>query len=298
MYTTPDQSRYRYRLDGYDDDWVDAETVRRASYTGLHPGSYTFRLESANGTSDWGQPAEWSFVIPPLLWQALWFRLLVATAVIGLMAMAYRYRVRKLIEVERLRMRIASDLHDDIGANLSSIALLSRMLEGRASLGDREQRQLSRIGEAARETMSGLRDVIWLVDPRHDNLAALLHRMRTTATGLLDGTQWELDAPDPLPDLPLGTSLIRNTFLVHKEALNNAVRHGRPQHVHIAVTIDNHRLQLLIEDNGIGFLTTNPGHGNGLANMRRRAEEVGGHVHVMSAPGKGTRVRFVASLRS
>ncbi len=295
-FAAPNQSHYRYRLDGYDDDWVDVGPATRASYTGLHPGRYTFRVQAVNGTSDWSRAASWPFVLAPFVWQTWWFRLLAAASVLGLLAAAYRFRVGRLLEMERLRVRIASDLHDDIGANLSSIALLSQMLEGRPSLGERERRQLSRIGLAAQETMSGLRDVIWLVDPAHDNLAALLRKMRTAAASLLEDVEWSFRAPDAIPARRLSMGLVRNAYLVFKEALHNAVRHGHAGHIGITVTLDGSDLVLRIEDDGSGFDPDSAHRGNGLGNMQRRAREVGGRLEVESRPGQGTRIVFTAGM--
>lgn len=296
-FVAPEQNRYRYRLDGYDDAWVDAGTRRRASYTNLPPGHYTFRVQGANQTSGWsGTGAAFAFTVPPLLWQTWWLRALAAATLVALLVVAYRARVARLLEMERLRLRIASDLHDDVGSNLSSIALLSEMLQGHDRLDDLEQRQLQRINVAAEETIGALRDIIWLVDPRHDGLGDLVTRMRGVAGDLMNGTTWAFDVAAPVQPRPLGMTFMRNVLLIHKEALHNVARHARARRVTIRVSDEHGLFVLRIQDDGMGFDERAIRAGQGLASMRRRAQQVGGRLEIESAPRRGTRITFSARM--
>jgi len=288
-YAAPEQNRYRYRLDGYDDSWIASGTRNRAAYTNLRPGRYTFRVQGAGGIGAWGEPgASVSFRIAPLLWETWWFRLAVIGLILGTLVLAYRFRVRHLLAMQGLRLRIASDLHDDVGSSLSSIALLSDMLGGRTHLGGLERRQLSRIHDAAEETVGALRDIIWLVDPKHDDLVALVRRMRAVAGDLLSGTEYTFKAPDPLQSCPLGMNLMRNVFLISKEGLHNAAKHAGGSRVTIEVGTEGGILRLRIEDEGPGFVSADDHPGRGLRSMRRRAEETGGKLEIESSPGRGT----------
>ncbi|HEU4628610.1 MAG TPA: two-component regulator propeller domain-containing protein [Gemmatimonadaceae bacterium] len=296
-FVAPGQNRYRYRLDGYDDGWVDAGTRRHASYTNLPPGHYTFRVQGANQASGWSEAAAaFTFTVPPLLWQTWWLRALAAAVLVALLAAAYRTRVARLLELERLRLRIASDLHDDVGSNLSSIALLSEMLQGHDRLDDLEQRQLQRINVAAEETIGALRDIIWLVDPKHDGLADLVVRMRTVAGDLMNGTAWAFEVAAPVSPRPLGMAFMRSVLLIYKEALHNVARHARARHVTIAIADECGRFVLRIEDDGVGFDERAVRAGQGLASMRRRAAQIHGRLDLASVPRRGTRVTLSAPM--
>lgn len=291
-FATPEQNRYRYRLDGFDHAWVRAHD-RRASYAGLPPGRYTFRVQSATGAGEWSETAATrALVVPALFWQTWWFRGLLLCTLAGLLTSAYRYRVARLLEVERLRVRIASDLHDDVGSNLSSIALLSEMLRDRAGENRLDRRQLERISRAAAETIGALREIIWLVDPKHDNAADLVRRMRGTAAAMLNGTASEFQVSEPLPTRRLEPLLLRQIFLIYKEALHNVVKHAEARRVRTRVAFVDGEVRLSVEDDGRGFAEEDVRPGQGLQSMRHRAGEVGGTVEVQSGPGEGTRITF------
>lgn len=291
-FAAPEQNRYRYRLEGYDEAWIATGTRSRASYTNLPPGRYTFQVQGRTGMGTWGTPAVYAFAISPRVWQTLWFRLLALTAVAGLLALAYRIRIRHLLEMQRLRLRIASDLHDDIGSNISSIALLSEMLRGDTRLEGLEGRQLERIHAAAEETIEVLRDVIWQIHPEHDTLADLVRRMRKVASELLDGTPHTFQAQEPLEPRELSMQFMRNVYLLYKEALHNIVKHSRARRVTIEISTDHRRFLLRIRDDGAGFHVSGDGRGHGLESMRRRAKEAGGEIEIRSEPGEGTEIRF------
>ncbi len=296
-FVTPEQNRYRYRLDGYDENWVESGTQRRASYTNLRPGDYTFRVQGASATSEWSEPgAAYALALSPALWQTWWLRLTAVAACALLLAAAYRYRVNRLLEMQRMRLRIASDLHDDVGSNLSSIALLSEMLQGQSRLDELEQRQLHRINRAAEETIGALRDIIWLVDPQHNELGDLLHRMRNVAADQLNGTNHSFSAGVPMHKRPLGMAFMRNALLIYKEALHNVARHARASHVSIEVGDGEGLFRLRIQDDGIGFDESRIRPGRGLESIRRRAQHMGGTLQITSAPGSGTCVTFSARI--
>jgi signal transduction histidine kinase len=217
-------------------------------------------------------------------------------AVAGLLAAAYRYRVRRLLEMERLRLRLASDLHDDVGSNISSIALISDMLRARVRHNDVSERHLQRIHAAAEDTVRALRDIIWLVDPKHDTLADLVRKMRRVRHTLLNGTACTFEVPAPVTPHPLDMDTMRNVFLLYKEALNNIAKHAGAQHVSITVDEQDGRLTLQIQDDGHGFEEAAVKRGHGLANMRRRAQAIGGQIAIESKPGIGTRITFTAKM--
>jgi signal transduction histidine kinase len=295
-FLAPEQNRYRYRLDGYDDAWVAGGTEHRAQYTNLAPGDYTFRVQGASATGPYGAAEAFSFSLAPFVWQTWWFRLLALGALVMLLMTVHRYRVARLLEMERLRLRIASDLHDDVGSNLSSIALLSEMLKGDARLDELEQRQLQRINRAAEETIGALRDIIWLVAPRHDDLAELVRRMRGVADDMLNGTVSCHFQAERIDTRPLSMAFMRNALLIFKEALHNVVKHARAREVVIRISNDAGIFVLEIADDGSGFDEAAIQPGNGLASMRRRARSTGGELTIDRSASGGTRILFVAKM--
>lgn len=289
-FIAPDQNRYRYRLDGYDNHWVSGGTTAQATYTGLRPGRFAFHVQSTSGAdSTYGPEAMVSVQIVPRYWQTLWFRALVIASVLGALFTLYRYRVRQLLALQQMRLRIASDLHDDIGSNLSSIALLSSMLEDHDELADRERQQLRRINRTAAETVDALRDIVWLVNPTHGDVNDLAVRMRRIASDLLPGVAFTLQV-DTKGEAKLGMSAMRHTLLVYKEALHNIRRHAAASEVLVALSAARDNCRLSIRDNGRGFVDGAPGEGNGLASMHRRATQLGGSLRVNSAADRGTHI--------
>jgi signal transduction histidine kinase len=295
-FVMPEQNRYRYRLDGYDDGWVDGGKRASTAYTNLPPGTYTFQVQSASGLGAWGPSQTAVFTLRPLFWQTWWFRLLLAALVVALLAAAYQYRVRHLLAMQRLRLRLASDLHDDVGSNLSSIALISEMLQTGDHHDDRERRQLQRLHGAAEDTVRALRDIIWLVDPEHDTLADLVGKMRSVPRTILNGTPCTFEVRAPIPPLPLDVQRMRNLFLIYKEVLHNIARHAEACHVTVKVAEQDGYFTIYVRDDGKGFDERTVLHGYGLANMRRRAKDLGGHIEVDSTPGSGTVVTFTAKI--
>lgn len=293
-YTDVARNQYAYMLEGVDKDWVFAGTRRVVNYSNLIPGVYTFRLRGANSAGIWNEEgATLQIVIKPAFWQTWWFRFLIVPGLlVAMLAAAYRYRVGKLLEMERMRLRIAGDLHDDIGSNVSSIALMSEMLYDGAAFDDAERRRLLRINQTAGETIGALREIIWFVDPDHDKLGDVIRKMRAVAGDLLAGIPYTFQAPDQLPSRPLSMEFRRNVYLMYKEMLHNVVKHAQAGHVAIEIEHERGVFVLRVEDDGVGFDEDGVAQGHGLKSIRRRAERAGGTVEIVSPTGRGTRIIF------
>jgi signal transduction histidine kinase len=210
-------------------------------------------------------------------------------AVIALVWLAYSLRIGRLRELERLRLRIARDLHDDVGANLASVALIAEAMEKQPAFGN--PADLKRI---ALDTIDSLRDIVWFIDPARDRLGDLISRMRDTAPLLLAGMKFDFDAIMPNPDLNLPPAFRRNVFPIFKETLHNTASHARARHVSIQLDCRGGMLRLKVQDDGVGFDEQNIIPGNGLRNLRRRAAEMNGEVRIQTVSGRGTRVEFEA----
>lgn len=303
-YTSPAKNRYAYMLEGLDGEWIDAGTRRYVSYTNLDPRTYILRVRGSNNDGVWNTTGtSLTITIVPPYWRTWWFRILAAVTIGAVLFFMYRYRVNKLLEIERIRTSIASDLHDDIGSTLTEIALYSDVglrslrqhAEG-APLTDEERTKLStllgEIGTTSRSLIDAMNDIVWSIDPRNDTFEFLLLRIRMHATKMLEakGINYEIDIPASLASLrfPLGSR--RRLFLIYKEAINNVLRHAHATRVGLTLRREGRMLVMSIADDGNGFDPGGGSRGNGLTNMQTRARSIGGELTITSAPGVGTTV--------
>jgi len=290
-----DEVRYRYRMTGIDQDWV-ASRQDFVQYTALPPGSYTFSVQAGDEWSRWGEPASVRFVIAPPIWRTWWFTLLAAVVLLGGAALLVRSHIRRLLAVERLRTRIAADLHDDIGAGLTEISILGELTG--AKLGDdgREgvESELDRIGETARRLVASMSDIVWLVRPANDSLDDLIARLADQYRPLMQATDAHLEVSGNrrLRRLRMGMEERQHVLLICTEALHNAVKYSQAASVDIKVMRSGSMVTVEIRDDGIGFDPESARNGNGLRNMRQRAESIGGRLEMESRPGAGTCVHL------
>jgi signal transduction histidine kinase len=305
--------RFRYRIDGYDPAWVDAGTRRIAYYTDLPPGAHTFRVAAAIDDGPWSErEGVLSIHVAPRFYQTWWFASAVCVAFGGALWGAHRYRVNQLLAVERVRTRIASDLHDDIGSSLSQIAILSEVVNARVAPAPPDVAEpLARIGALSRESVDAMGDIVWAVSPDLGTPVHLSQRMRRLASDLLParGIELQFDSSDE-GQVQLGIETRREVFLIFKESLHNVVRHANATAVLITLTIGRRALRLVVADNGKGFTAAErqadggmggmggvDASGQGLRSMKRRAEAIGGRLSITSAPGAGTTIALDAPIR-
>jgi ligand-binding sensor domain-containing protein/signal transduction histidine kinase len=285
--------RYQYRLEDSDPDWSAATEERVVNYANLAPGAYQWHVRAVTPDGAIGAPATAVFTILPPVWQRWWARLLLVLTALALFYSFYRYRLTSLLQVERLRTRIATDLHDDIGSSLSQIALLSEVAR-RQPGGLDSAEPLTGIADLSRELVDSMSDIVWAIDPDQDRVGDLAHRMRRFAADLFtrDGLELRLDMPGDGHDFPIGADVRRQVFLVFKESLHNALRHSGCTRVDVQFRSDAGFLKLRIADNGSGFDPRSAGRGHGLASMRARAIELGGDLTVNSSLGQGTTIEL------
>ena len=297
-----DTIRYEYRLEGASGEWSPEASERSVDFANLAPGRYRFsvRAVAADGTRS-TVPASVEFGVLAPVWRRGW-SLAIAATIAALTAWAgFRYRLRNLLALERVRTRIAADLHDDIGSSLSRIAILSEVVKRQTAEGGAEsQRFLTEIAESSRELVDSMGDIVWSIDPRRDNLQHLLARIGHFAESVLgaQGIQWTLDVPSDPDRLRLTPEQRRGVYLVLKEAIANAVRHSGCRTLGIRVTVGPDRLSAEVFDDGTGIPPPPAPRGRGLANMESRALEIGAAIRVSSRPGGGTVVRLDLPIRS
>ncbi len=315
------QLRYAVQMDGWDKDWVQLGTQRQATYTNLPPGHYTFRVRASNEDGLWNEEGiAVPIIVRPRLWQTWWFRAFLVLAAVAFVAfvvwtISRRRYERKLARLEAHRAldaersRISRDMHDEVGASLSEIAILSelarRELDRPAAADDR----LERIAEGSRAMLDSLGQIVWAINPKNDRLPALAGYLREHAARYLDAAELPatLNFPAFVANASVTAEVRRNVFLILKEALHNIVKHASANHVTVTLSVKDVRLTLVVEDDGLGFaqaggdgapLRTADGFhgGNGLGNMHRRAREISGVLVVDTMLNRGTTLQLTAPL--
>ena len=297
-----EEMRYQYRLEGAGgSDWSQPTAERTINYANLAPGSYRFIVRAVNADGQQSLvPATFVFRIAAPVWQRWWFWAAIMLMV-GLTAfMLYRSRVRRLLEVANMRTRIATDLHDDIGANLTRISILSEV--ARQQMGDGGANEvdspLSSVARISRESVAAMSDIVWAINPERDQLLDLVRRMRQHAEEVFTSRDilLKFDAPDAEHNLKLSVDVRRDLFLIFKEAVNNTARHAQASCVRIDLYLEDISLVLEVSDNGVGFDTAAESDGQGLMSMRRRALKLGGTLSVESREREGTTLRLKVPL--
>ncbi|HWX19900.1 MAG TPA: two-component regulator propeller domain-containing protein [Candidatus Binatia bacterium] len=318
-FAAPGKVLFRYRLEGLEPGWSEPVTDRVVHYSYLRPGDYTFQVIACNNDGIWNDTgAALSFTTLPHFWQTWSFE--IASMVSGAAAVGYgvlwatRRRVRRKLEqlerqraLERERARIARDIHDDLGASLTRIGMLSQSVRSEIQNQPQAAADVDQIYHTARELTRAMDEIVWAVNPKHDTLDSLVTYLGRFAQNFLSAAaiRCRLDVPMYLPAWALTSEIRHNVFLALKEALNNVVKHAEATEVRISLELAPGGFLLVIADNGRGFdwavlqaRAEAPADGvrlaggNGVLNMRRRLEEIGGSCEWNTAPGEGTRVKL------
>ena len=314
-FLSPDRDRFRYKLEGVDSSWVDAGTHRIAHYNNIYPGRYRFLVQAANNDGIWNDTGTAvTVILRPHFWQSQFFIIPAVLGVLVLVGGAVRYFTwikvhRKLVllelqhtlekEREKERARIARDIHDDLGATLTQITLLSD--RSKNGVAEDLQANTRKISATAREMARSLDEIVWAINPEHDTLEGLVEYLTQSADEFLEDTaiRSRIKVPTPLPSHVISAEMRHDLFLAFKEALNNSVRHARAAEINIEFVISSDHFQIEIVDNGAGFEPASvAGGGNGLKNMRSRLASIGGRFELSSQPGHGTSIKLAIPLRN
>ena len=286
-----EKNRYAYRLEGLDPAWVEAGGRRYARYTNVAPGSYVFRVRGTNPDGVWNEEGvRLAIEVTPPFWQRAWFRALAAAWAAAMLYAVYRLRVRRLLALERLRLRIAGDLHDDLASELAGIAMATDLVARRAKLEAAERAELVGLRDKALGLVEAVRDTVWAVNPEHDSAEALVRRMRRVAAELLADVPHTLEVRLHTGSAALDMATRRGLFLIFKELVHNAARHARATRVEIELAQQGRDVSLRVADDGLGFDPGTASGGEGLDSLRRRARGLGATLDIDSRKGQGTKV--------
>ena len=282
-YSNAENNQYRYMLKGGDKNWIDAGGKRFITYSQLSPGTYTFMVMGSNNDGVWNKtPATFTFTVLPPFWRTWWFIGLLLLFISTSLYLLYRYRLRKALEMERLRTRIATDLHDDIGATLSSIS----MYTAEAAL----ETVLDKMGTNSRDMVTSMSDIVWAINPDNDEGEKLIKRMENYAGDIcaVKNIRLQFKADDKLQTISLP--------LEHRKNIYNAAKYADAKNIWVQLTLSGKALNLLIKDDGKGFNQATVHKGNGLKNFGARAKEIKGNIIIDSVAESGTTVSLQCSI--
>ncbi|MBW8863509.1 MAG: hypothetical protein JF609_01020 [Verrucomicrobia bacterium] len=318
-YTAPGKNMYRYKLDGLDASWVNAGNSRVVKYNNLQPGRYCFQVAACNNDGVWNDTGQvLNLFFKPHVWQTWWFAALCGGSVLAIVGGSVRYVTRrrlqqKLIQleqrhaVERERSRIARDVHDELGSKLTEISFQGSIAQRNMSDPAETRRQIEQMSVSAREAVSSLQEIIWAADPENDTLEGLVGHISHFVAEFfrISEVSCEVFTPPHIPDQKIPAMMRHNLYLAVKEAINNSAKHAQATRILIRIVIHESYLEVLISDNGNGFMTAAAWEtngkarriGHGLVNMRERLRAIGGQCEISSEPDQGTAVRFVMPLQ-
>lgn len=290
--------QYRYKLEGQDKNWSYANTRNFVSYN-LPPGHYTFIAEARNSFGNWShQPATFSFVIPAPFWKTWWFMSAITIVLCAIVVFIYRYRLQQALKLERLRHRISTDLHDDIGSTLSSISILSD-IAAREKDHHQSGNMLQEIKQNSVSLMEKMDDIVWSINPVNDSIEDLMLRIKRFASRLFEAKEIDysilIDESIGIAKLDMETR--QHIYLIMKEAINNLVKYSDCTKALIKVKYDDNYLNIEISDNGKGFNQQKIQFGNGIISMKKRAEAIHAKIRIDSELNKGTIVSLHSKIK-
>jgi len=302
---------FSFFLEGYQRTWSKPSASAEFDFRDLPPGEYRLLVKC---TDTWQIESEpvllLTLRLDPPFWKTLWFLVLLLLFIAATTAfivrkvnsVRYRKKISQLEQqnaIEKERLRISKDMHDDLGASLTRISILSEMAKRQQDDHEKSQQIIEQISSIAGGVVDDMGEIIWAMNPRNDTLDSLAAYLREHASSYLEaaGIDGIFRFPAEIPAVRITSELRRNIFLTVKEALHNVVKHAGARNVHIRLEINQKNLVLQIMDDGRGFdMQQTSGWGNGLINMRKRIEENGGHFEINSAAGKGTVIDLSVSI--
>lgn len=296
-YINSQKNQYAFMLEGVDHDWNYSGSQRFAGYTDIKPGNYTFKVKASNNDGIWNDiPVTIAVIIIPPWWQTWWFYSVCFVLASSLIYLVYRIRVKQILKLYKLRSSIAKDLHDDVGSALSSIALLSKIAEEeKINARLKPEEILFRIGNTSKKMIDLMDDIVWSVNPDNDRFSNMLVRMREYAAEMLEARNinFTFTINENIDAMKIPMQMRKDYFLIFKEAVNNLAKYSNCNKASVLIEHYNRSIITTIADDGNGFDETIIHSGNGLKNMRARADALKGKIEIHSAKDKGTIVTLI-----
>ncbi len=280
-------NEFAYRLENVDKDWVYAGQRRYVSYTQLDPGDYKFTVKSSDKLRLWkGKGTALAIHISPPFWQTWQFKIIPPAIIAAIVALFIFIKIRNIIEIERLRVKIASDLHDDVGASLSKISMIAGLLEYESDKLNMTK-SVKKLVNISREIISTMSDIVWSIDARNDTISDLIDRMKNFALTQSAEKNIEVNIKTKCssPNKKIRINVKQNIYLIFKEAVNNAVKYSGSKEFDLKIEFSNKHFEFIFRDNGSGLPENANRKGNGLRNMKMRAAKIKGNLKLIRENG-------------
>lgn len=297
-YTNPSDNRYAFMLEDLDKEWRFTNSdVRIANYTNLAPGNYTFRVKGSNNDGIWNEEGViLRIIINPPFWQTWWFLILTIVLSGAIIYYISTIRIKNLLAIEKLKTKLAADLHDNIGSGLTEISILSELVVNDIYTEKAAASQkLGIISDTARILVDNMSDIVWVVNPKRDSLHDLILRLKDSYSELLVsmGVSFKTSNLEKLTNVKLPMEYRQNLFLIFKEAINNSIKHSRCKNLTLEANVRGDIIEMSLGDDGIGINDINNIIGNGIKNIESRARSIGGRIKWKTSAGEGTVIRFM-----
>ena len=299
-FVSPQKNFYAYMMEGFDKEWVLSGNRKFVTYTNLDPGTYLFKVKGSNNDGVWNNKGRTlKIIITPPIWKTWWFIAFAVLLIGGLVASIIYLRIRNLFRIERIKTKIAADLHDNIGSSLTGISILSEVISKKIKTDDDDVKySLKTISKNSRKLIDDLSDIVWLVNPKRESLYDLILRLRDTYAEFLTHTSISFKSENikAFEKVILTMEHRQNIFLIFKEAINNSIAHSNCNEIILEASTKGKKLEMTVKDNGEGFDISKIKRGNGLDNMKRRASDIGGDLKILMADDGGTIVKFKGNI--
>ncbi|MBU1680411.1 MAG: hypothetical protein KKD86_16430 [Bacteroidetes bacterium] len=300
-YTNPGDNQYAYILEGLETGWHYTDALlRRANYTNLEPGKYIFRVKGSNNDGVWNHEGiSVKVEILPPFWKTWWFMLLSIITIGSVVSFLISMRVKHLLAIEKLKLRLAADLHDNVGAGLTEISILSELASKEIkSMSKNASDKLNNISTIARHLVDSMSDIVWFVNPKRDSLYDLIIRLTDSYSDLLHeiGISFKTINLENIVAVKIPMDVRQNLYLIFKEGINNSIKHSKCKKINLETKLKNSVLEMTLYDDGIGIPENSGSLGNGLKNMISRARNMGGQLNIVSENQTGTKITFTGNI--
>ncbi len=289
-YFNPARVKFRYKIKELHSDWIKLEFQNFITLIGLSPGTYHLQVQAFNEDGIGSDIKELTLIFLPKWYQTWWFKLLVVLILLTCGYLLYRMRINQFKKEKKIRSKLASDLHDDLGSTMNSVKVYANL----AMMEKQADKYLPLIKDGTQDAITGIRDIIWVLDDRKDMIEDLLARINAFASPICDANEikYKQEVSDNARDHKLEQEERRNLYMMMKEAINNAIKYSGGKNLVIDISVTKGRPSIQVKDDGNGFDTTKNSEGNGVKNMHRRAKEIRYTVIIDSSAGKGTAILF------
>lgn len=290
-----DENKYAYRLIGLDKNWIYTADRRFTNYSNLLPGKYVFQVKALNFAGKWSEVQQLIFTIATPWYETWIFRLALALTIAAIIYLIFRQMLNQKLKLQEVRNRIASDLHDEIGSTLSSVHIYSEVaLKTVNDKAPEASTYLNKISVDVTNMIDALSDIVWTVNSKNDRFENIINKMRVTAIELFEARNIEvdIDIDDNLNSLKMGMVDRKNFYLFFKEVINNIAKYSKATSVSIILKFEFSKIKLTVKDNGVGFKQDENLIGNGLNNMKKRANDLKGEFKIHSDLNSGTKIEL------